>query len=268
MNQNEIPQKENKMKKIFKKTGNFIKKVFIKTKPVVKKIGQVVKKIVVNTAKLLKKGFVKLIQLIKITSKKKNGLAILGAGAAATVAVITLVICLIVTNLDSNRSRILKKEKWTSFIVYIEGETIKLGDKMSSLKSYGYKPADDYYNNELDQRFTSGGLTFEFEDKDAKNGENTIFFSALNTSMTKKKISDCEINGLEIPQLFFEKYEVILPGGLILSNELTIEEIVKVWGNPTNESEDLYSWLTEEQNEIKIYLDDNKKIFNLVYSVY
>lgn len=247
------------------KFNNTLNRIFSVIKKISLKLVKLFKKLAINIFKAIKVLFTKTLVVIKKILKKKHGIAILGGISALLIAIITLIICLIVISANDNKTHILKKEKWHNFIIYIEGEEIKLGDKISSLKSYGYNAVDDNYNMTLDQKYISGGLIFEYKDKKANNGENTIFFSAYNPSIETKKISDCEIYGIELSQQFYQKYKVVLPGGLILNEELTIEDIIKVWGHANTENNNYYHWATDNNQGVKIYTKDDGSIISLVY---
>jgi len=200
------------------------------------------------------------INRIKYLLRKKETRKIVIAIGTLTIAVIVLIISIILIS-NSNTTNALRKNTWEDFIINIDGNNIKLGEKISKVESIGFTTTDENYKVELDQTFTSGGIAFTY-----KNDEESpvIYFSAYNSESKKKTAADCELNGIEIHQEFYKKYEVTLPGGIQLTETLTINDIIDEWGKATNEAENSYSWI-KEGSEVRIYTSSDKTIFSIVY---
>ena len=192
----------------------------------------------------------------------KNSKKIIGAIVALIVAIIILIISIILLSNSDKRSNVLRKESWEEFVINIDGNTIKMGEVISSVESMGFTSTDENYEGELNQNFTSGGLAFNYKESDT--GNNKIFFSAYNSSDSTKVASECELNGLELSQEFYKTYDVTLPGGLLLNEELNIKKITTVWGEPTNKSDNLYEWI-KDNSKIRIYTNENNTIFSIIY---
>lgn len=238
-----------KIKKILKKVGEIAKKVG-------KKIIVIAKRLAVMIKRLAKKLYFK----VKELSKKKNGPVIIGAGVVSIIALTSLIVCIVL--ISTSGTSALKKESWKDLVISIDGHTIKLGEKISTLEKIGFTSNDENYKGELSQSFTSGGISFDYEDL---KQENDIYFSAYNPDMEAKKVIDCEINGIELSHEFYKNYKVILPGGIVLNEKLNINEIIKEWGKPTKEETNSYSWI-DGNNQIRIYTNEDKTIFSLVYN--
>lgn len=190
--------------------------------------------------------------------KQKNTRKIIIALATLIVATIVLIISIcLITN--SNRKNTLKDNTWKDLIINIDGNIIKLGDKISFVETIGFTTDSEYYNGELSQKFTSGGLPFVY-----KNTQNSILFSAYNSTKETKKVSDCELSEIEITSDFFKEYNITLPGKILLTEKTTIDDIVKTWNKATNETENSYSWI-DGKKEIRIYTNNDKTISRIVY---
>lgn len=200
-----------------------------------------------------------IIEKIKIVFTQKEKRKIIIAISVLVIALITLILS--ITFITNNSKKTLKKNSWSDFIISIDGNTVKLGEKISNVESFGFTTTEENYKSELGQTFTSGGIPFIY-----KNDDKTtpVYFSAYNKESKNKPVPDCELNGIEIQQEFYKKYDVILPKGIKLTDTLNITEIINKWGKPTTETENSFSWIKDDK-EIRIYTKKDKTIFSIVY---
>lgn len=196
---------------------------------------------------------------VEILLKSEKSRLIMGVLAGVIVLGLVIVVCF------SNKNDVaLRKNSWKEFIIDIDGNTIKMGEKISLLETMGFTTDDSNYKGELERKFTTGGIAFKYKDDTLEDG--VIFFSAYNSSDGLKSVSECDLNGVEISQLFYKKYNVTLPGGILLTDNTTIKDITDVWGKYSDHIDYQYSWISDD-DKIRIYTTKDGKIFSVVYDL-
>lgn len=85
----------------------------------------------------------------------------------------------------------------------------------------------------------------------AKNGDKKFLAFVVNLSSEEKNYAQCSIGGISLKSSYFESgLSVVLPGNLTVSKELTQEQIIKTYGEPTEIKESDSTICVEYQMEI------------------
>ena len=199
----------------------------------------------------------------KIKDILSNKKTIFGVIAFTIVMIFIIIISIIILNKGTVPT--LRNSNWDDFEVYIEGNTINLGIKMSELEKMKFISLDNqYYGTSLSPKYITSGILYASQT--GKGRYNQIYLSAYNNSNENKQFNDCILYGIEINQKFYKDYQVILPKGLTLNTEITIDTIIKKWGNPTSKENNLYQW-ENEKGLIKLYINNDKTIFSIIYNM-
>lgn len=159
----------------------------------------------------------------------------------------------------------LRSSNWDDFKIYIEGNTITLGSKINTLDKTGFTLKNyEYENTKLEPKYQTSGIVYAY--KENKDKYNEVYFSAYNNSSNPKSFKDSILNGLEINQHFYKNFEVILPKGLILDQNLTKDILIKKWKKPSSQDKSLMEW-KNDKGTIKVYINEDNTIFSIIYTL-
>ena len=168
---------------------------------------------------------------------------------------------------NNNDSQISDKTitdySWKDFVISIDNHIITMGKKVNSIETYGFVSTSRNYDTILS---TGQGLNTEMQYK-GKNGDNIVFYPRVyNAYDTPKAVKETEMSSFELDINFIKNIDVRLPGGILLTENTTIDEIVNSMGNYTKNIVGGYYWEDEKYSQISVHFNTEGKLSTIQYS--
>lgn len=128
---------------------------------------------------------------------------------------------------SANNSDVKISDDIRSFQISLDGEVYTMPCEISDFEKNGWtlKSAD---GNLGANEYTFGPYM--------EKGEKQIALYMVNLSDSEKKLSECPIGQVKV--YAEDQTEVVLPGGLVFDESLTIDDIKAAYGEPDQKSED------------------------------
>lgn len=168
-----------------------------------------------------------------------------------------------INNNFQNNNKTITDYSWKDFVISIDSHIITMGTKLSSIETYGFSPISKNYDTILEKGHS---VNSEMEYK-GKNGNNVVFYPKVyNAYDTSKPVKETEISYFEINTDFIKNIDVRLPGGILLNENTSIEEIVDSMGNYTKNIARGYYWEDDKSSHIYVHFDMDGKLSSVQYS--
>lgn len=167
----------------------------------------------------------------------------------------------ITTQQKENKS--IENYAWDDFVISIDGNIIAMGSKASSLENFGFTPDSSNYNEELEK---GQGLYTIFNYNKNSQVLDQLSCRVYNHFEEVKPLKNCELVRLEIDSDFIKNLDVVLPGGLLLKDSTTIDDIVNSMGQYTKKIARTYHWTDENYSSIEIKFDTNGQLSMITYN--
>lgn len=166
-------------------------------------------------------------------------------------------------NDSQNNNKAITDYSWKDFVISIDNHIITMGMKVNSIETYGFTPISKNYDTILEKGHS---VNTEMEYK-GKNGNNIVFYPEVyNAYDTPKSVKETEMSYFEINIDFIKNTDVRLPGGILLNENTSIEEIVDSMGNYTKNIARGYYWEDEKSSHIYVHFDTDGKLSSVQYS--
>lgn len=169
-------------------------------------------------------------------------------------------------NSKDKNTKSIEEYSWKDFVIEIDGNIIKMGEKISMLETMGFVSQSDVnYKKDLKKGLEINSIPFKYKEY---KGYNTVFFGAHNSTDTTRPVSDCDLNEVLVDKKFYKNYDVVLPGGILLTETLNINDIIDVWGEYTDENGmGVYKWIDDNHDKVNIRTNDDGTISSVGYDL-
>ena len=141
----------------------------------------------------------------------------------------------------------IAKCDWRDTLIELDGKILHLGDTLEEVMECGFETKTELKTELKASELTVINFTYE------KNGQTeTICMGLKNNSKETANIKNSTLENFSFSNWLYEKFEVVLPGGVKLSKETRIADIVDKWGEYSEKvSGDPYSayiWTIDGNN--------------------
>ncbi len=161
-----------------------------------------------------------------------------------------------------NNKKDIDNYTWKDLTLSVDGNLIYPGIKTKNLIEYGYEFTSNNLDREL-QNYHSVGISFKY------NGISIPAAEVFNVHDEIVTVENTELSYINLNNEIINNSQVKLPGGLILSQNTTIDEIVNSIGKYTKEIAGDYLWeLSDESSTMTIgYINNELEYIKLQYTI-
>lgn len=166
----------------------------------------------------------------------------------------------------------IEDASWDDFVVEIEGKVIPIGVVASKVEKMGFTFDSTFSVDEIGYDYP--GVCYfskerNLEDEDILSDTNPVLRVTHFEVGKDLAYKDCTVHGIYISDSCYSGYEVVLPGGIELTNDTKLEDLVKVWGDYTEvadrDDETSYKWRLDtgfmgEDREVFVDIDNSGHI--------
>ncbi len=164
-----------------------------------------------------------------------------------------------------NNRKSISDYTWKDFVISIDNNIIAMGNPVNSIEPYGFSSKSTNYDMVL-EKGQSVNTSMKYKNK-GKDGNDIVFIPQVyNAHDTSKPVKETEMSGFEIDINFIKNIDVRLPGGLLLTENTTIEEIVDSMGNYSKNIAGGYYWEDEKSSDVYVHFGMDGKLFSVQYS--
>lgn len=162
----------------------------------------------------------------------------------------------------STLNKNIEEYKWNDFVISIDNHIIKMGQPANQLEKFGFIPTNKNYTSLLAKNL-SLNTPFEYT---TSTGNSILFYPKVyNSANETKAVKDTGIYYFDLNLDFIKKANVRLPGGILLGENTTIENITNSMGQYTKKVANSYIWENEKYSSITVHFDTRNKLMNISY---
>lgn len=141
----------------------------------------------------------------------------------------------------------IKKVDWKEMMIELDEKQVRIGHTFSEVMDSGFEAKAELKKELKANELTVINFTYEKDDE-----SETICMGLKNTTEDTVNIKDSVLENFSFSNWFYEKFKVVLPGGIELTKETKIDEIKDKWGDYTEKVEgdpySAYVWRNENNN--------------------